>query len=121
MHRAYERWFDLEQRSGKHLLTECRLPEPRPSRRRDWFPASSGPREHHLKVEQLDASSLRRRCPAFRFNDSVAVLEPQGGYLYVDECVRAHADEAPSAVRNCTSTNRARLASDRERRDCPDR
>src|SRR5271169_3095468 len=23
LHRAYERWYDLEQRSGRHLFTEC--------------------------------------------------------------------------------------------------
>src|SRR5436305_13260174 len=86
LHRAYERWFDLEQRSGKHLLTECGcLSLGRPGD--ELVPGVlQAAREHQLSVEQLDATELRRRYPAFRFDDRVAgVLEREAGYLAVDE------------------------------------
>src|SRR5947209_2867026 len=95
LHRAYERWFDLEQRSGKHLLTECGcLSLGRPGD--ELVPGVlQAAREHRLRVEQLDAAELRRRYPAFRFGDEVAgVLEPGAGFLYVDDCVRTYAAEA---------------------------
>lgn len=95
LHRAYERWFDLEQRSGKKLLTECGcLSLSRPTD--ELVPGVlQAAREHHLNVEQLNATELRRRYPMFRLGDDIAgVLEPGAGFLYVDDCVRTYAAEA---------------------------
>jgi len=51
--------------------------------------------QHHLPVEPLSAAGLRRRFPAFRFDDNhVGVLERSAGFLYVEDCVQAHACEA---------------------------
>ncbi len=95
LHRAYERWFDLEQRCGHHLFTECgclSLGLPGEELVGGVIQAA---REHRLTVEQLDAAALRRRYPMFRFDECFAgVLEPQAGFLYVDDCVRAYAAEA---------------------------
>ncbi|HEV3236461.1 MAG TPA: FAD-dependent oxidoreductase, partial [Gemmataceae bacterium] len=90
--RAYERWYDLEQRIGKHLLTEC----PCLSIGLTGCELLSGvlrsASEHHLPVEQLSPEELRRHFPQFQFTDEYsAVLERSAGFLYVDECVRAHA------------------------------
>src|SRR5207237_2354955 len=67
--RAYERWYDLEQRVGKHLLTECpclsigltgcELLE--------GVLRSAG--EHGLPVEQLSSQELCRHFPQFQFGD----------------------------------------------------
>lgn len=95
LHRAYERWYDLEQSTGRHLFTLCGcLSIGRPDGE-----VVAGVRraavEHRLPVEHLDAAALRERYPAFRFSDEyVAVLERDAGFLYVEECVRAHAEEA---------------------------
>src|SRR5262249_54952879 len=93
--RAYERWYDLEQRTGRHLLTEC----PRLSMGRAGSPMLAGvlasSQQHSLPVESLSADELRRRYPAFRFGDDYrGVLEPSAGFLYVEECVRSYLDEA---------------------------
>ena len=88
--RAYERWRDLERRCGRTLLTECGcLSIGRPDGE-----LIAGVREsaglHRLEIEDLDAAALRRRFPAFQFDDEqVGVLEPSAGFLYVDDCVRA--------------------------------
>jgi sarcosine oxidase len=93
--RAYERWLDLEQRTGRHLLTEC----PCLSIGRRESPLLTGVRtsaaRHGLPVETLAPGELRRRYPQFRFGDEGhGVLERSAGFLYVEDCVRAHLDEA---------------------------
>ncbi len=93
--RAYERWYDLEQRCGRRLFVECGcLSIGSPNG--EVVPGVRRAAERHgLPVEPLTADDLRRRFPAFRFGDDVtAVLERDAGFLYVEECVRAHADEA---------------------------
>jgi sarcosine oxidase len=93
--RAFERWYDLEQRQGRHLLTECGLlsvglPDTEVIR---GVRASAA--EHSLPVESLTADDLRRRFPQFRFGDEyVGLLEQSAGFLAVEECVLAHVREA---------------------------
>lgn len=95
--RAFEKWYALEQLSGKHLLTECACLNV-------GFPGSehvegvrASVRQHHLAAEELTASEITRRFPAFRFPDDYAgVVEQAAGFLYVEECVRTHCDMALS-------------------------
>ncbi len=93
--RAFERWYDLEQRQGIHLLSGC----PCLSIGRANSPMIAGVRasaaQHHLPVESLNAAELRRRFPAFRLTEEYeGVLEHSAGFLYVDDCVQAYACEA---------------------------
>jgi sarcosine oxidase len=93
--RAYERWYDLEQRLGRRLLTEC----PCLSLGRPDSEVVAGVRlsaaQHALPVEDLTAADLRRRFPAFRFGDDVVgVLERTAGFLAVEDCVRGHVEAA---------------------------
>jgi sarcosine oxidase len=95
LHRAYERWYDLEQLQGVHLFTECGCL----SIGRETTELVAGVRraaqQHRLPVEDLSAAELRRRYPAFRFGeDSVGVLERNAGFLYVEACVQAHLEAA---------------------------
>jgi sarcosine oxidase len=93
--RAFARWYDLEQRQGRHLLTECPLlsiglPDGEMIR---GVRASAA--QHDLPVESLSADDLRRRFPPFRVGgEYVGLLERSAGFLAVEECVRAHAREA---------------------------
>jgi sarcosine oxidase len=93
--RAFERWYDLEQRQGVHLLTGCGcLSIGRPDSEMILGVQRSA-REHGLPIEDLGAADLRQRFPQFRFADEYAgVLERTAGFLYVEECVRAHIREA---------------------------
>ncbi len=93
--RAFERWYDLEQRQGLHLLTE--IPCLSIGRAESGMIAGvrASAEQHHLPVEALSAVELRQRFPAFRFDDEyLGVLERSAGFLYVDACVQAHACEA---------------------------
>src|SRR5947208_3109512 len=50
---------------------------------------------YHLAVERLPPAQARRRVPGFAFRDDfVIVVEPQAGYLEVENCVAAHVSAA---------------------------
>jgi sarcosine oxidase len=93
--RAYQRWYDLEQREGRHLLTECPCLSIGPPDSAMVQGVLRSAAEHSLPVEVLDGAGLRRTYPAFHFGDDhVAVLERTAGFLFVDDCVQAHARQA---------------------------
>lgn len=95
LHRAYQRWYDLEQRQGRHLFTECGCLSIGKPGGELISGVSRSAREHGLAVEELSADDLRRRYPPFRFGDEyVGVLEREAGFLYVEHCVVAHVEEA---------------------------
>jgi len=52
-------------------------------------------RRHSLRIEDLPHDELAQRVPGFHCpEDCVAVFEPEAGYLDVEECIRAHVDQA---------------------------
>ncbi len=95
LHRAYERWYELEEQQGRHLFTECGcLNIGRPDGELIAGVRRSSA-EHRLDVEQLDPAELRRRFPAFTFgNEYHGMLERDAGFLYVEDCVQAYVDQA---------------------------
>jgi sarcosine oxidase len=96
--RAYERWYDLEQRLGRHLLTECDCLSIGAPDGELIQGVRLSATQHRLPIEDISASELRQRCPAFHFDERFAgVLERSAGFLYVDDCVRAHVDAARAA------------------------
>lgn len=93
--RAFERWYDLEQRTGRHLLTQCPCLGIGPPDGEVVTGVLTAAREHHLAVERLLPVDLRTRYPQFRFGEGyVGVLERDAGFLYVEDCVLAHLDAA---------------------------
>jgi len=96
LRRAFERWYELEQLTGRHLLTECACLNVGPADGELVNGVRAAAREHRLAVEELDAAGIARRTP-FRFPSGYAgVMEQRAGFLYVEECVRAHIDSAVS-------------------------
>lgn len=95
LRRAYERWYELEQRRGRRLFTECGCLSIGPPGGDLVAGVRRSAVEHGLTVEQLSPADLRRRFPALRFGEEcVAVLEREAGFLDVEDCVRAYAEEA---------------------------
>ena len=93
--RAYERWYDLEQRQGVHLLTTCPCLSIGPPDGELVPGVRRSATEHSLAIEDLSPDDLRRRYPAFRFGpEYAAVVEPTAGFLFVEECVKAYVREA---------------------------
>ena len=95
--RAFARWYDLEQVTGRHLLTDCPCLNAGPPGSEHVAGVRASVREHNLAAEELTGDEINRRFPAFRFPaDYAGVLEQAAGFLYVEECVRAHIDAAVS-------------------------
>jgi sarcosine oxidase len=94
LRRAWDRWYELEQLTGRHLLTECPCLSVGPAGSEVVTGVRAAAREHALAVENLTAAEVNRRYP-FRFpDDHAGVLEQAAGFLAVEDCVRAHADAA---------------------------
>lgn len=93
--RAFERWYDLEQRTGRHLLTECPCLTIGKPDGEVVGGVLAAAREHALAVERLPPADLTGRFPQFQFDDRyVGVLERDAGFVYVEDCVLAHLDAA---------------------------
>ncbi len=93
--RAYELWAELENARGEQLLRQTGLLQVGPA---DGFVVNGvveSARRHGLHVEALSADDCQQRFPAFRIPpDHVAVFEPKAGFLHVERCVIAQAEEA---------------------------
>src|SRR5262245_60675604 len=93
--RSFEKWYELEQLTGRHLLTECRCLNIGPAGSELVEGVKTSVREHDLAAEELTADTIARRFPAFRLPGSfVGILESSAGFLAVEDCVRAHVDAA---------------------------
>jgi sarcosine oxidase len=93
--RAYQRWYDLEQRQGQHLLTEGGLLSIGAPDGEMIRGVRASAQEHRLPVEMLTAAEIRRRFPPLHVGDAfVGLLEQSAGFLYVEPCVLAHIREA---------------------------
>jgi sarcosine oxidase len=95
LRRAYELWRDLEREAGRTLLVETGLLLAGHPGGTVVPGALAAAAEHGLTVERLSAADVAARYPAVNVPDGwQAVLEPRGGYLFVEECVLAHAAAA---------------------------
>ena len=93
--RSFDRWYDLEQLCGRPLLIQCGCLSVGLPDSELITGVTRSAREHSLPVEYLPAREVTRRFPPLRFDDEfVAVLEQHAGYLYVEDCVRAHIEQA---------------------------
>ena len=93
--RAAALWRDLEQRSGKSLMTVTGIAEigrPDSALIKGTLAAS---REHGLPHEILSAQELMTRYPVFRVpEDYVAVVQPDGGFVEAEAGIAAHLQAA---------------------------
>ena len=79
--RAFDRWYELEQLTGRHLLTESACLNVGPDGGELVAGMRASTTQHHLPVGELSASEIAARFP-FRFPDNyVGVLEQNAGFL----------------------------------------
>jgi|SRR5579872_2050152 len=95
--RAFERWYELKRLTGGHLLTECPCLNAGVPGSELVEGVRASVREHGLAAEELTGDEINRRFPSFRLPPEFSgVVEQAAGFLYVEECVRAHIDSAVS-------------------------
>jgi sarcosine oxidase len=93
--RAYELWADLADRCGLPLFHETGLLEVGLPTGHVVPGVKQAARQHRLEIEEVAPVDVSKRFPAFRIPPGYeAVFESRAGYLDVENCVRAHADEA---------------------------
>jgi sarcosine oxidase len=93
--RAFERWYELERLTGRHLLTECPCLNAGVPGSELVEGVRTSVRQHGLPAEELTGDEMNRRFPAFCFPPEYSgVVEEAAGFLYVEDCVRAHIDAA---------------------------
>ena len=96
--RAHELWRELEETSGKRLMTinGGLMIGPRDGAVISGTLRSA--REHSLPHAVLTAAEVHERFPPFRLDDSlVAVFDPRAGFLDPELCTAAHVDGARGA------------------------
>jgi sarcosine oxidase len=92
---AFAAWYDLEQRTGRHLLTQCPCLNLGAKNSELICGVTAAADLHRLDVEQLGPGKLRQWYPQFRFDDDIfGIIETASGFLYVDDCVRTLQDDA---------------------------
>ena len=105
LRRAYELWRELEATAGEQLLHITGSLDAGPA---DSFVFQGSLRsclEHGLVHEVLDGAELNRRYPGYRLPpESMAVFQPDGGFLLPERCIVAHVDAA-RALRAEVRTN----------------
>jgi sarcosine oxidase len=93
--RAFTLWHELEQRTGRPLLTPCPCLSIGSADSDLIRGVNRAAAEHGLSVEPLDRTGVMDRYPQFVLDDShVGVLEHAAGILRVEDCVLAHLDDA---------------------------
>jgi sarcosine oxidase len=109
--RSHQLWGDVERQTGRHLLNSCGfLAISNPHERavshgvEDFYANTlRAADEHGIAYTELDAAGIRARFPQFAVRDHERAYyehpsgprhERQGGYLLVEECVRAQLDLA---------------------------
>jgi sarcosine oxidase len=95
LRRAYQLWAELETVARGALFRGARLLLAGPPEGETIAGALAAARLHELTVQQLTAQEARREFPGIHVPDEFsAVLEPDAGYLFVEDCVRTYWDEA---------------------------
>jgi sarcosine oxidase len=91
LRRAYELWHELEERTGESLLCETGSIDAGPFGSAVFEGSLRSCELHGLPHEVFTSTQLRRRFPGYQLPaDTMAVLQPQGGYLRPERCVIAH-------------------------------
>jgi len=98
LRRSYDLWRALEARTGRRLLVESGLLMAGPADGAVIAGALRSAELHDLAVERLTARDACARWPVFTLPEAwTAVHERQAGYLFVEDCVAAHARAAETA------------------------
>ncbi len=96
--RAYDLWSELEATSGRRFYHDCGLLIAGPADGEAVPGAKLAAQQHGITIEELTRAETRRRFPGFDIRDEFeAVIEPDAGFLEVENCITSHVDQARAA------------------------
>lgn len=96
--RAYELWRGLETEAGERLLVITGSVDASEEEGRIFRGSLASCLEHGLEHEVLTAAELGARFPGYRLPaGTMAILQPEGGFLLPERCIVAHASLALAA------------------------
>jgi sarcosine oxidase len=91
LRRSYELWRELEGGFGEQLLHITGSIDAGPADDRCFGGSLESCKLHDLPHEVLDGTEVNRRFPGYRLPAStMAVLQPDGGFLMSERCIVAH-------------------------------
>ena len=91
LRRSYELWRELERLAGEQLLHITGSLDAGPPDSAVFQGSLLSARLHDLPHEILTSAELTSRYPAYRLPAStVALLQPEGGFLLPERCIVAH-------------------------------
>jgi len=91
LRRAYELWRGLERDSGKRLLHITGSIDAGPPDSQVFAGSLESCRVHNLPHEVLTSAELTRRFPGYHLPDNtMALLQPEGGFLIPEQCIESH-------------------------------
>jgi sarcosine oxidase len=97
LQRAYVLWEELQRRAGEPLLHLNGCINASPPEGTIFRDALRAARAYDLPCEVLTGSELNRRFAAFQIPaNSMALLEPMGGFLAAERCIVAQVEAAQS-------------------------
>ena len=95
LHRTYDLWGELEQASGRQLITRAGLMLAGPPDGEIASGVRAAAEQHDLDIQPVPAGEVSERFRGFRFDPAMDVLfEADAGFLRVEDCVRAHIEQA---------------------------
>lgn len=98
LQRSYQLWRELESTAGERLLVITGSVDASEEDGRIFSGSLASCLEHGLEHEVLAAEELSRRFPGYRLPaGTMAVLQPEGGFLLPERCIVAHVELAQAA------------------------
>jgi len=95
LHQAYRDWADLEEAVDRKLVYRTGLLMIGLADRSLIRGVKLAARKHQLDIDHISLEGVRARFPGVHpAGDMDALYERDAGYLAVEECVRAHVDQA---------------------------
>jgi sarcosine oxidase len=93
--RAYELWREIERRAGERLLHITGSIDAGPPDSWVFKGSLRSAVEHGLPHEVLTGAELSKRFPGYRFPfDTMALFQPEGGFLVPERCIVAYVEAA---------------------------
>ena len=95
LRRAYELWREIQEVAGEQLLYITGSIDAGPEHEGVFKGAWESARLHDLPHEVLTGAELRRRFPAYHLPaDTLALVQPEGGFLRPERCIVSHVTAA---------------------------